>query len=269
MPIMDTLKDPKTGKIKPVWIIAFVGIGGVALLLLLGRGGSKDGTPINGQSSDVTGSLGALEQLLQQLLGNQPKTNGTTTNTTNTTPTGNTTGSGLSAHQLHLLHLQHLATLANQKVTTTSTVSNVSSSVGTAPRTNNTSYISPTATRTGVGGNAISTGGLSAHQLHMLHLQHVATQNAAVLSGPKTGGYTAPATSVVLSGNKTGTPVAKKNTVVLAGTKTGGFVKKATAVVLAGPKTGSKPATTTAAKRPATIASGTTRSINAARDNPN
>ena len=65
MAITDSLRDPATGRIKPVvWI---GGIGAAVILFFLFKGSS--GTSANGQSSDLTGLLGDLSGALGNLGG--------------------------------------------------------------------------------------------------------------------------------------------------------------------------------------------------------
>ena len=60
-------KDPATGKIKPVFIIAGVGIGGLVLFLLLGKSSSSSGVTSGGQSGDNTDALTGLQDALTNL----------------------------------------------------------------------------------------------------------------------------------------------------------------------------------------------------------
>lgn len=71
MPILDSIKDPSTGKIKPVVLIAGGGIGLVALFLVAGNGsgGSSGGVVSGGQSSGNTEGLADLEAAIQGLAG--------------------------------------------------------------------------------------------------------------------------------------------------------------------------------------------------------
>jgi hypothetical protein len=61
------IRDPTTGKIKPVYLVAGVGIGGAALFLLLGRGGGSSGVTSGGQSGDNTDALASLQDAINGL----------------------------------------------------------------------------------------------------------------------------------------------------------------------------------------------------------
>ncbi len=86
MPLLDAIKDPATGKIKPVVIIAAGGIGVAGVFLLMGRSGSSGGVVSPGQSGENTGSLSDLMSAIQDLATAVGNPNSTTT----TTPTAQT-----------------------------------------------------------------------------------------------------------------------------------------------------------------------------------
>lgn len=70
---MIELRDPATGKIKPVYLIAGGGIVLFGIILLMGKGSSgssTSGVTSGGQSSDITGGLSDLQQAILSLARN-------------------------------------------------------------------------------------------------------------------------------------------------------------------------------------------------------
>ena len=63
------LKDPATGKIKPVYLIAGAGIGIVGLFLLMGSKGGTGGVVSGGQSGENTDALAGLQDAIIGLAG--------------------------------------------------------------------------------------------------------------------------------------------------------------------------------------------------------
>ena len=70
MAMLDSLKDPNTGKIKTPILISLVGAGGLLAFLVL-KGGGSSTTTSAGQSSPLTPDLTGLQAALQSLAANQ------------------------------------------------------------------------------------------------------------------------------------------------------------------------------------------------------
>src|ERR1035437_5500121 len=68
MALLDSIKDPNTGKIKTPILISLVGAGGLMAYLVL-KGGSSGTTTSAGQSSPLTPDLTGLQTALQSLGG--------------------------------------------------------------------------------------------------------------------------------------------------------------------------------------------------------
>jgi len=122
------LRDPATGKIKPMYLVA----GGAAVLVALYalmKGGSagQSGVVSGGQSSDISGSLSDLQSALEDFLsqnaalgGNMAAVQGSASPLTASSSSGSTT----------------ITSSGSTYISSTSGDSNVSPSVGTTPISN-------------------------------------------------------------------------------------------------------------------------------------